>query len=83
MFVSPYLDPTDVKNQKIVMKAFLSQQHNDNGVPSFKAFTQGFSIKVVTAEGAKYFYPFDSKQSPQQFLQSKGIKCKEQECILC
>ena len=78
MYVSPYLDPIDVKNQIIVLKSFLSQQHKDNGCPSFKAFAQGFSIKVVTGEGAKYFYPFDCKQTPQQFLQSKGIHCKEQ-----
>ena len=58
MYASPYLNPIDVKNQKIVLKSFLSQQHKDNGCPSFKAFAQGFSIKVVTAEGAN---PLDHK----------------------
>ena len=42
MYVSPYLDPIDVKNQRIVLKSFLSQQHNDNECPSFKAFAKGF-----------------------------------------
>ena len=78
MFVSPHLDYQDLKNQKIVLKAFQSQQAKDNGSPSFKAFAQGYSIKIVTAEGAKFFYPFDCKQSPHQFLLSKGIKCKKQ-----
>ena len=76
MFVSPHLDPTDVKNQKVVLKDFLSQQVHENGKSSFRAFAQGFSIKIITAEGEKYFYPFDCKQSPRQFLMSKGIKCK-------
>jgi len=78
MFVSPHLDSQDVKNQKIVLQAFLSQQVKENGTPNFKAFSQGYSIKIITAEGAKYFYPFDCKQSPHQFLLSKGIKCKKQ-----
>ena len=76
MFVSPHLDAQDLKNQKIVLNAFLSRQLKENGSPSFKAYAQGFSIKIVTAEGAKFFYPFDCKQSPKQFLASKGIKSK-------
>ena len=76
MFVSPHLDAQDLKNQKIVLNAFLSRQLKENGSPSFKAYAQGFSIKIVTAEGAKFFYPFDCKQSPNQFLASKGIKSK-------
>ena len=76
MFVSPHLDPQDLKNQKIVLNAFLSRQLKENGSPNFKAYAQGFTIKIVTAEGAKFFYPFDCKQSPEQFLASKGIKSK-------
>ena len=77
MFVSPHLDPQDIKNQKIVLKDFLALQKNANGSPSFKAYAQGFSIKIATPEGKKFFYPFDCKQSPQQFLLSKGIICKK------
>jgi len=77
MFVSPHLDPQDIKNQKIVLKDFLALQKNANGSPTFKAYAQGFSIKIATPEGKKFFYPFDCKQSPQQFLLSKGINCKK------
>ena len=84
VFVSPHLDPKDTKNQKIVLKDFLSLQKNENGSPSFKAYTQGFSIKIATPEGNFFFYPFDCKQSPQQFLLSKGIKIKKNvDCTIC
>ena len=77
MFVSPHLDPQDIKNQKNVLKDFLPLQKHANGSPSFKAYAQGFSIKIATPEGKKFFYPFDCKHSPQQFLLSKGINCKK------
>jgi hypothetical protein len=79
MYVSPHLDPQDLKNQKIVLRAFNSLQLKDSGPdsPSFKVFPRGFSIKIVTPNGMKLFYPFDCKQSPKQFLQSKGVRCKE------
>ena len=79
MYVSPYLDATDVTNQKIVLKAFLSQQNKDNGCPCFKAFTQRFSIIVVTAKGEKYLYPFDCKQSPAV----KGENAKNSRSVFC
>ena len=67
----------DIKIQKIVLKDFLALQKNVNCSPSFKAYAQGFTIKIATPEGKKFFYPFDCKQSPQQFLLSKGINCKK------
>ena len=72
MYVSPYLDQIYVKNQKIVLKSFLSKQHKDNGCPSFKAFAQGFSIKVVTAEGAKYFYLLTASSLLNNFCCLRG-----------
>jgi len=79
MYVSPHLDPQDLKNQKVVLRAFNSLQLKGNAPdsPSFKVFPQGFSIKIVTPNGKKFFYPFDCKQSPKQFLLSKGVRCKE------
>ena len=79
MYVSPHLDPQDLKNQKVVLRAFNSLQLKGNAPdsPSFKVFPQGFSIKIVTPNGKKFFYPFDCNQSPKQFLLSKGVRCKE------
>ena len=71
------MDPQDIKNKKIVLKDFLALQKNENGFPSFKAYAQGFSIKIANPDGKKFFYPFDCKRSTQQFLLSKGINCKK------
>ena len=74
MYVCPYLDPTDVNNQKFVKENFLSQQHKANGCPSFKAFAQRFSIKL-SLQRCKVVLPFDCKQSPQQLIfADKGDK---------
>jgi hypothetical protein len=64
MFVSPHLDAQDLKNQKIVLNAFLSCQLKENGSPRFNAYAQGFSIKIVTAEGANFAIPLIAS-SPQ------------------
>jgi len=77
MFVAPFLDSQDLKNQNIVLRAFKSLQIKDNASLSFKVYPQGYSIKIVHVDGSKYFFPFDSNQSPIQFLKSKGIACKE------
>jgi len=77
MFVSPHLEQQDVKNQNIVLRAFKTLQLKDNGTLSFKVFPQGYSIKIVSQDGLKCYFPFDCKQSPKQFLLSKGIKCRE------
>ena len=77
MFVSPFLDNQDLKNQNIVLRAFKSLQIKNNPSLSFKVYPQGYSIKIVSVDGSKYFFPFDSNQSPKQFLKSKGIACKE------
>ena len=77
MFVSPFLDNQDLKNQNIVLRAFKSLQIKNNPSLSFKVHPQGYSIKIVSVDGSKYFFPFDSIQSPKQFLKSKGIACKE------
>ena len=73
MFVSSHLDAQDIKNQKIVLKDFLSLQKNENGSPSFKAYAQGFPIKIATPEGKKFFYPFDQAISTT-ILVIKGDK---------
>ena len=52
-------------------------QIKNNASPTFKVYPQGYSIKIVSNDGSKYFFPFDSNQSPKQFLKSKGIVCKE------
>ena len=57
MFVSPHLDPQDIKNQKIVLKDFLALQKNANGSPSFKAYAQGFTIKIATQKGKSFSIP--------------------------
>jgi len=77
MFVSPHLEYQDAKNQNIVLRAFKTLQLKDNGTFSFKVFPQGYSIKIVSQDGLKFYFPFDCKQSPKQFLLSKGIKCRE------
>ena len=77
MFVSPFLDSQDIKNQNIVLKAFKSLQIKSNASPTFKVYPQGYLIKIVLNDGSKYFFRFDSNQSPKQFLKSKGIACKE------
>ena len=59
-----------------VQKKKKSQIQN-NTSPTFKVYPQGYSIKIVSNDGSKYVFPFDSNQSPKQFLKSKGIVCKE------
>ena len=58
MFVSPFLDSQDIKNQNIVLKAFKSLQIKNNASPTFKVYPQGYSIKIVLNDGSKYFFPF-------------------------
>ena len=59
MFVSPFLDSQDIKNQNIVLKAFKSLQIKNNASPTFKVYAQGYSIKIVLNDGSKYFFTFD------------------------
>ena len=58
MFVSPFLDSQDIKNQNIVLKAFKSLQIKSNASPTFKVYPQSYSIKIVLNDGSKYFFPF-------------------------
>ena len=76
MYISPQLTAQDLKNQKVIVKAFHSLQLKGEGT-SFKIFPQGYSIKIVTPDGKKFFYPFDCKHSPKHFLQLKGVRCKD------
>jgi len=43
-----------------VLICIIALQKKANGSPSFKAYAQGFSIKIATPDGKKFFYPFDS-----------------------
>ena len=75
MFVSPFLDSQDRKNQNIVLRAFKSLQIKNNSSLRFKVYAQGYSVKVVSVDGSKYLFPFDSIHSPEQILKSKGSEC--------
>ena len=55
------------KNQKIVLKSFLTQQHKDNGCPSFKAFTQGFPIKLSLLKVQSIFTPLAANSPLNNF----------------
>ena len=55
MFVSPFLDSQDIKNQSIVLKAFKSLQIKNNASPTFKVYPQGYSIKIVLNDGSNIF----------------------------
>ena len=47
-----------------------------NTKKSCKANAFSFSIKIITAEGTNFFFPFDCKQPLKQYLASKGTKSK-------
>ena len=51
MFVSPFLDNQDLKNQNIVLRAFKSLQIKNNPSLTFKVYPQGYSIKIVSVDG--------------------------------
>ena len=62
---------TRSKNQNIVLRAFKSLQIKNNSSLSFTVYPQGYSIKIVSVNGSKYFFPFDSNQSPNTFESKK------------
>jgi len=50
----------DLKNQNIVLRAFKSLQIMNNASLSFKVYPQGYSIKIVSVDGSKYYFTLDS-----------------------
>ena len=75
LYVNPNLSPEDKAQQIKVLRAFNKLRFIGNE-SSFSVFPQGFSIKIVY-EAKRFFYSFDSRKSPQEFLKSKNIKFKE------
>jgi len=75
------LGSQDIKNQNIFLRAFKSLKIMNNASPSFKVYPQGYKIKIVSNDGANYCFPFDSNQSPKQFLKSKGIAYGKESTI--
>ena len=75
LYGNPNLSPEDKAQQIKVLRAFNKLRFIGNE-SSFSVFPQGVSIKIVY-ETKRFFYSFDSRKSPQQFLKSKNIKFKE------
>ena len=77
IYVNPNLSPDDKFHQIKVLQAFNKLKFTgEDNKSSFSVFPQGFAIKIV-CDAKKYFYSFDSKKSPKEFLKSKEIKFKE------
>ena len=77
LYINPNLSPEDKSHQIKILRTFNKLRFTGNeNKSSFSVFPQGFSIKVVY-ETKKFFYSFDSRISPQEFLKSKNIKFKE------
>jgi hypothetical protein len=77
LFLNPNLSPEDKHQQIKVLKSFNKLKIiGEDNKSNFSVFPQGFSIKVVY-ESKKFFYSFDSRKSPQDFLKSNNIKFKE------
>ena len=75
LYVNPNFSPEDKAQQIKVLRAF-NKLRFIGSQSSFPVFPQGFSIKIVY-EAKRFFYSFDSRKSPQEFLKSKNIKFKE------
>ena len=73
LYVNPNLCPEDKFHQIKILQAFQKLKViGEDKKSNFSVFPQGFVIKIVF-ESNKFFYPFDSKKSPKEFLLSKGI----------
>jgi len=73
LYVNPNLSPEDKFHQIKILQAFQKLKViGEDKKSNFSVFPQGFVIKIVF-ESKKFFYPFDSKKSPKEFLLSKGI----------
>ena len=73
LYVNPNLSPKDKFHQIKILQAFQKLKViGEDKKSTFSVFPQGFVIKIVF-ESKKFFYPFDSKKSPKEFLLSKGI----------
>ena len=76
IYINPNLSPDDKFHQIKVLQAFNELKFaGEDNKSSFPVFLQGFAIKIV-CDAKKYFYSFDSKKSPKEFLKSE-IKFKE------
>ena len=83
IYVNPNLSPDDKFHQIKVFQAFNKLKFTgEDNKRSFSVFPQGFAIKIV-CDAKKYFYSFDSKKSPKEFLKSKEIKFKEKFPVCC
>ena len=77
IYINPNLSPDDKFHQIKVLQAFNKLKFTgEDNKSSFSVYPQGFAIKIV-CDAKKYFYSFDSKKSPKEFLKSKEIKFKE------
>ena len=77
IYINPNLSPDDKFHQIKVLQAFNKLKFaGEDNKSSFSVYPQGFAIKIV-CDAKKYFYSFDSKKSPKEFLKSKEIKFKE------
>ena len=73
LYVNPNLSPEDKFHLIKILQAFQKLKVvGEDKKSNFSVFPQGFVIKIVF-ESKKFFYPFDSKKSPKEFLLSKGI----------
>jgi len=57
MFVSPHLDPQDIKNQKIVLKDFLSLQRMKMGLRVLKPTLKDSQLKSLPQKGKSFSIP--------------------------
>jgi len=74
LYLSPWLDSEDAKNQQKIVRAFNALRTKVNDSFNYNVFPQGYAIKIISNEGKKMFYSFDCQLSPKDFLVSKGFK---------
>ena len=74
LYLSPWLDSEDAKNQQKIVRAFNALRTKENDSFNYNVFPQGYAIKIISKEGKKMFYSFDCQLSPKDFLVSKGFK---------
>ena len=68
IYINPNLSPDDKFHQIKVLQAFNKLKFaGEDNKSSFSVYPQGFAVKIV-CDAKQYFYSFDSKKSPKEFL---------------